>query len=103
MLPRSRTSFIAATTWSEHGWYAYPDLDQAEIVFQRKPRGRGRPSGSRSQRQTPAVTSTRESDADLVLLGCVSQKGPVPAPAGDLYLHYGENDGHMQKARGNRG
>lgn len=70
--------------WTEHGWYVRPRLNRGEVLFTRNPPRRGRPPSSTSIRV--AIATARESDADLILLGCVSQKGTQPVPARDLYI-----------------
>jgi|GEM_PF-1072227 len=74
--------------WRDHGWHASPRFGRGEIRFSRTPSGRGRPVGSG---RVPAARAPRspnrmpEPPGDLILLGCVAQKHPGPAPAKYLY------------------
>jgi hypothetical protein len=71
--------------WKDHGWYVRTRLGQGEIVFTREPPRRGRPRGSRARTSVVPEAQLRQSEADLILLGCVAQKQTQPAPARDLY------------------
>lgn len=89
----SNTTYWAK--WARHGWFASPRLDEGRIRFGRSPAQRGRPPGG--SQQTPQVATVTAAPArrpveeappeseGVILVGCVSQKIDVPAPAKDLY------------------
>jgi len=74
--------------WANHGWFAHPRLRDGVVVFSRSPSTRGRPPGrsSRPKRRPLPVVRSTDSEVDLILMGCVSQKGDRPVRARDLYV-----------------
>ncbi|MBM3957963.1 MAG: hypothetical protein FJ313_07930, partial [Gemmatimonadetes bacterium] len=74
--------------WRDHGWFAQLRKTEGVVRFSRSQPRRGRPAGKRPARTTsprPPTGQGPQPVGDLVLLGCVAQKRPGPAPAKDLY------------------
>ena len=74
--------------WRTHGWYATLHRDEGEVTFSKVAPQRGRPSRRSSQappRREPVRRSTA-TEVDIILVGCVSQKGDRPVRARDLYV-----------------
>lgn len=64
--------------WADYGWKATPRLATNEVIFRRAP-----PRRSRQVAATPPAPT--ETDAELILVGCVSSKRPEASLAKDLY------------------
>ncbi|MDF1597902.1 MAG: hypothetical protein P1T08_17620 [Acidimicrobiia bacterium] len=90
----SNTGYASAA-WAEYDWYAHPKLRDGYVLFNLTPgrRGRSPASSKRSSYSDPRTITPNtppqtqsKSAAEVILLGCVSEKRDHPAPAKDLYI-----------------
>lgn len=64
--------------WARLGWRASPDLRRQVVTFRR--------GQAPAMRTDPVSRAETPPGRRLVLLGCVAEKGRIPAPAKDLYV-----------------